>query len=135
LKGASGGTPTAEPGAAPAGGSCTPAPGRPRGSAFKRSTTTRGRPVSRRRRDGAPRGARSLDSPCRHGGGLPRGRGNASSGVPACRVMARQGAAIRTSASRRFIPSCSRGKEGMQSRVDPVAPRPPEWQRVGFLTS
>jgi hypothetical protein len=35
--------------------------------------------------------------------------------------MARDGAAIRTSASRRFTPSCLEGKEGMQSRVDPVA--------------
>jgi hypothetical protein len=92
-----------------------------------RSRATSGLPVGRAlgpvdrpvRRQEHGRGERREASALRHWAR------NASPGVPACRLMARQGAAIRTSASRRFTPSCAHGApEGtdeMQSRVDPVA--------------
>jgi hypothetical protein len=48
--------------------------------------------------------------------------------------LAREGAAIRTERFSALHPLLFEGKEGMQSRVDPVATRPPERRSFGYLT-
>jgi hypothetical protein len=93
--------PEAERGAAPAGGTYHPAPGRPQGSRSGRALRPVDRPVRRIGRGGAPRGERPTS--------LGAERLARCSCVPAS--LARHGAAIRTSASRRFIPSRRRGAE------------------------